>query len=206
MQRPLARRILRYGSLVGPAAFVSAWAVAGSVTGRPYSPVRDTISRLAAVGADTRPLMTAGMVVFGVAMPASALAWKTAVGGRAWMLVAATGMSTLAVAATPLDHSGLIDRLHEIAAATGYVTLAAIPVAARTALSGRGFPRHAAVGTALAVVSATSLAVSLAVEQTGLFQRIGLTVIDLWMIASVPVLGALIGRREHDTTGVTLLD
>jgi len=197
MRRTATARILRFGSLVGPVAFVSAWAVSGSVTGRTYSPVRDTISRLAAIGADTRPLMTAGMVVFGVAMPASAVAWKQALGGRSWMLVAATGVSTLGVAATPLDHSGLVDRLHEIAAGTGYLTLATIPLAARAALAQRGFARHGAVGSVLSVVSIASLATSLAVEQTGLFQRVGLTVIDLWLVASVPVLGTLITRNDH---------
>jgi hypothetical protein len=130
-------------------------------------------------------------------LPASAVAWKAALGGRAWILVAATGISTLAVAATPLDHSELVDRLHEVAAAAGYITLAAIPLAARTGLISRGFARHAAVGTALSIVSAASLVVSLAVEQTGLFQRLGLTVIDLWLVASVPVLGSLVERRDH---------
>lgn len=189
--------MLRFGSLVGPVAFVSAWAASGALTSRAYSPARDTISRLAAVGADTRPLMTTGMVVFGVALPASAVAWKRTLGGRSWMLVAGTGVSTLAVAATPLDRSDLVDRLHEIAAGTGYLTLAAVPLAARAALSHLGFARYAAVGTALSCVSIASLATSLAVEQTGLFQRIGLTVIDLWLVASVPVLGTLITRRER---------
>jgi hypothetical protein len=197
VNRTVATRILRFGSLVGPASFVTAWALAGAVTDRTYSPVRDTISRLAAVGADTRPLMTTGMIAFGVALPASAVAWKATLGGRAWILVAATGISTLAVAATPLDHSELVDRLHEVAAAAGYITLAAIPLAARTGLISRGFARHAAVGTALSIVSAASLVVSLAVEQTGLFQRLGLTVIDLWLVASVPVLGTLVERRDH---------
>lgn len=204
MRRFDATRILRFGSLLGPAAFVSAWAASGVVTDRAYSPVLDTISRLAAIGADTRPLMTAGFVVFGLAVPASAVAWKRALGDRSWMLVVATGVSTLAVAALPLDRSDLVDRLHGIAAGAGYLTLAAIPLTARATLIRSGFARHATIGTAVSIVSVTSLAVSLAVEQTGLFQRLGLTVVDLWLVASVPVLGALVGRSDRSHPGVRL--
>lgn len=113
------------------------------------------------------------------------------------MLVAATGVSTLAVAATPLDRSGFVDQLHSVAAGTGYVTLAAVPLAARAALTRRGFARHGAVGAALSVVSGVSLVVSLMIEQTGLLQRVGLTVVDLWLVASIPVLGALLHRGDR---------
>jgi hypothetical protein len=39
-----------------------------------YSPVQESISRLAAVGAPKRRLMTAGFVCFGVAVPAYGVA------------------------------------------------------------------------------------------------------------------------------------
>ena len=60
--------------MIGPAAFVTAWAANGAAT-KGYSPIDDAISRLAAVGTTTRPFMTAGFVCFGLAVPiyASAL-------------------------------------------------------------------------------------------------------------------------------------
>lgn len=55
--------------IAGPVAFIGAWVSAGLVT-EGYSPVSDTISRLAAQGAPTRPLMTAAPVAFGLLMRA----------------------------------------------------------------------------------------------------------------------------------------
>ncbi|MGB4746437.1 MAG: DUF998 domain-containing protein, partial [Candidatus Microthrix parvicella] len=49
------------GGIVGPAAFIGAW-VAGTVVLDGYSPITDAISRLAAVGADTRWLMSTGFL------------------------------------------------------------------------------------------------------------------------------------------------
>src|SRR5258708_7519274 len=63
------------GGLIGPAAFVGAWALGGALK-EGYSPTNDAISRLAAIGASTRPLMTSGFVCFGIAVPAYALALR----------------------------------------------------------------------------------------------------------------------------------
>lgn len=181
-------RTAAWGGIVGPAAFVGAWALGGLVTSRDYSPVHDTISQLAAEGAPTRGLMTAGMVTFGFALPAYSTALRRAVPGPAWLAAAATGVATLGVAATPLDRSALIDGLHVVAAATGYVTLAAIPLLARRPLIEIGQRGLARIGTVMAAVAAVALPLSLAVSETGLLQRVGLTAGDLFVVASVPVL------------------
>ncbi len=94
-------RALAIGGFVGPAAFVGAWTAAGLRT-RGYSPVTDAISDLAAIGASTRSLMTAGFVVDGIGLTAFGLSMRTAVEGRAWMAAVATGVATLGVAAAPL--------------------------------------------------------------------------------------------------------
>ena len=60
------RRVAALGGIVGPVGFVGAWIASAAITSMPYSSIDDAISRLAAVGADTRWLMTAGMVTFGV--------------------------------------------------------------------------------------------------------------------------------------------
>lgn len=184
-----------WGCVVGPIAFVVAWAVGGAVTTRPYSSVDDTISRLAAVGAPTQPLMTAGMIVFGVAVPSSAPALRRALPDRTWIAAAATGAATLAVAATPLDRSALVDALHVAAAGSGYVTLAAIPLLARRSLIEAGHRTLAAFGTTMAAVSVAALPISLVVTQTGLFQRIGLTAGDLFLVASVPTVREILRNR-----------
>ena len=191
------RNRLAWGGAVGPAAFIGAWAIGGAVTSRVYAPVNDTISQLAAVEAPTRPLMTAGMLTFGVAVPLYALALRRALPGKAWIAAAATGVATLGVAAAPLDRSELVDNLHVVAAGAGYVTLAAVPVLARKALVDAGRARLAAFGVVMAAAAAVALPVSLVVSQTGLFQRIGLTAGDLFLIASVPTLARLSDARRR---------
>ena len=190
------RRRLAIGGAVGPIGFVSAWAIGGIVTSRRYSPVEDTISQLAAIGAPTRALMTAGMVVFGVAVPTYAVALRDALPGRAWIAAAATGIATLGVAAAPLDHSDVVDTLHLIAAGAGYVTLAAVPLLAHRALRDAGHRKLATFGLAMAAISAVALPTSLVVAQTGLFQRMGLAAGDLFLIASVPTVASATTRRS----------
>ena len=189
------RRIREWAGALGPLAFIGAWGVGGMITSRSYSPVHDTISQLAAIGAPTRPVMTTGMITFGVALPLYARALHQALPGRAWVAAAATGFATLGVAATPLDHSELVDGLHLIAAGVGYVTLAVVPILARRSLIEAGHDRLAAFGTTMAGVAAVALPTSLLVSQTGLFQRIGLTAGDAFLLASVPVVRAR--RRQH---------
>lgn len=190
---------LAWGGVIGPAAFIGAWAIGGAVTSRNYSPVDDTISQLAAVGAPTRVLMTSGMIAFGLALPVYAVALRRALPGPAWIAAAATGLSTLAVAAVPLDRSDLVDTLHLVAAGTGYVTLAAVPLLARRHLVAAGHPRLAALGVAMAGISAVSLPTSLVVEQTGLFQRLGLTASDVFLMASVPM---VVARLRSESAAV----
>ena len=186
-----------WGGAFGAAAFIGAWVIGGAITSREYSPVEDTISQLAAVGASTRPLMTAGMITFGIAVPTYACALRRALPGRSWIAAATTGISTLGVAAAPLDHSSLVDGLHASAAGIGYVTLAAVPVLARKALIAEGHDRLAAFGVAMATVAALALPTSLVVPQTGLFQRVGLTAADLFLIVSAPAVASLAQTRRR---------
>ncbi len=125
----MTRRSAAWGGIIGPAAFIGAWALGGAITSG-YSPVEDAISRLAAVHAETRPLMTAGFVIFGVGLPVYACALRDALAGPAWCTAAAAGIATLLVAAAPLDHSATVDTLHGVFAGTGYVALALTPLLA----------------------------------------------------------------------------
>ena len=191
-----AVRAAALGGVIGPVAFIGAW-VAGSARLEGYSVVDDAISRLAASGADTRPLMTAGFVAFGVGLPVYAVALRHVLGGAAWVTAAATGVATLAVAVLPLERSAAVDRWHAVAAAIGYVTLAATPLVARRSLRRRGHDGLAGLGLVCGAVSAAALVASASGGvPTGLFQRIGLTAGDVWVMASAGAIAS--GRLVPD--------
>jgi hypothetical protein len=164
--------------VAGPLAFVAAWAVGGAVA-EAYSPVDDAISRLAAVGAPTRPLMTAGFLGFGAGMAAFAGGLRTSLAGPAWVAALAAGACTVGVAAVPLDAGH--DGLHGVLAGLGYAALVAVPVLAARPLA-RDHRASAGVAAVVAVVAAGCLLASLAVAgANGLLQRAGLTLVDAWV-------------------------
>ena len=174
---------LGLGGVIGPAAFVSAWVVGGA-TKAGYSPVHDAISRLAAIGSSARPLMTAGFVTFGLAVPMASLAFRRAIDGPAWIAAAVTGVATLAVAAAPLDHSSAVDSLHAVFAGVGYISLAAAPLFAARPLARDGHRTLAALGVGAGAIAAVSLALTTTGLPTGLFQRLGLTAGDVWLASA----------------------
>lgn len=187
-------RIAAAGGVLGPAAFIGAWSVGGAIAGRDYSPFDDAISRLAEIGADTRSLMTAGFIAFGVSLPVFGWSLRSRLAGPAWIAAVATGMATLAVAATPLERSDATDTLHAISATAGYMTLAAVPLLAVAPLHRQGHRMLAVSGVAAAFVSTVSLALATSALPTGIFQRIGLTASDLWIVAIAVAM--LSGRLE----------
>ena len=154
-----------------PLSFVGAWLVAGERTPG-YSPVREHISDLAAVGAGTRPLMTAGMVGFGLLAPVFATTFEDR---RLRLSLAVAGLGTLGVAAAPLGAS-FGDGPHVAAAAISYVAMALTPALGARSL---GAPRTSYSLTALAAVL---LAASTTGDHAGLLQRAGLGVTDAWMV------------------------
>jgi Protein of unknown function (DUF998) len=185
----LNKRALAMGGIVGPAAFIGAWATLGAIRDG-YSPITTAISRLAEKGASTAPAMTAGFVAFGVAVPLAGIAFRNHLAGFAWIPAVTTGLATLGVAATPLGHNATVDKLHGVFAGTGYVTLASIPLTMLPLLTGNGPARRAALGTT--ALSGACLAATLAGPAHGFFQRAGLTIGDAWLItASV---GLALGR------------
>jgi hypothetical protein len=165
-------RLAALGGVVGPAAFIAAWAVLGG-RAKHYDPTRDPISRLAAVGAPTRAAMTAGFVTFAAGLFLYALALRDRLPRRVAALVVANAVATLGVAALPLEGFGG-SAGHALAAGTGYATLAALPAASGL----RG-------GKLLTAAIAVALGISVAgTERTGLFQRAGLTLGDAWIVAT----------------------
>lgn len=185
-----ARALSIAGGVAGPAAFVAAWAVGGAVADG-YSPVEDPISRLAAVDAATRPLMTAGFLGFSVGVGAfAAVALRASSPGVAWVAAIGSSLATAAVAALPLDAG--VDGLHGLAAGTGYLALVAVPALATPGLRRGGRPIEAGVALGVAGVAAVALLGSVVVDgSTGLLQRLGLTILDAWVVVTAARLGTL---------------
>lgn len=177
-------RLAAVGGVIGPTAFIASWSIGAAITHDSYSSVEDAISRLAAVRADSRTVMTSGMVTFGVGLPLYAIALRRLVSGPAWVAAAATGIATLAVASAPLDNSSSMDRWHGVFATAGYISLVATPLLAARHLSRAG---HGGLATMAAVAgfSSTALLCATATDgPTGLFQRLGLSATHLWVIVS----------------------
>lgn len=191
-----ARRVAALGLVLGPAAFIAAWAVAGPRMPDPYSPVSDAISRTAAVGSPERWLMTSGFLLYAAGSAAGSIALRRTVPGPAWIANAVNSAATVGVALTPLDRSAAVDGAHAVTATTGYVSLALTPLLAARPLADAGHTAaaRASVGVA-AAVGACLIATVGSNDASGLLQRIGLTVGDAWLIAAGAVL--LAGRSRH---------
>ena len=103
-------------------------------------------------------------------------------------------LATLAVALLPLtrEPGGGQDVAHAVAAGIGYIGMAVSPLLGGAALRRLGRPRAAALSTLVGVVSACALVASLVVDRSGLFQRLGLTVVDAWYVVMA---GQLLRRR-----------
>jgi uncharacterized protein DUF998 len=181
-------RLLALGGFVGPIAFVGSWAIAGATTAH-YSAVDNAISDLAAVHARTRVAMTVGFVVFGLGVIAFGLALRAGLPGRAWMAAIATGACTIGVAATPLGGwPGAAT--HAAFAGLGYATLVALPLLAAAPLTRAGHLIRARLSVLTGAVSATCLASSTLGPAHGLWQRLGLTTGDVWIVATASAIAA----------------
>ncbi len=170
-------RMLAVGGLVGPIAFVGAWIGCGFAAPH-YSPVHDAISQLARLGASTRVPMTLGFVVYGLAVPLYGWSLRSVLPGRAWVSVVLTGLATLGVAAFPL---GFRDAIHAAFAGLGYITLASAPLLAAGPLRAAGRTRAANASLVLGLGCAVCLVLSVTTGPSGLFQRAGLTMGDVWL-------------------------
>jgi hypothetical membrane protein len=175
-------RLRAAGGVVGPVAFVGAWSLAG-LSARHYSATQDAISRLAQTGAPTRVAMSAGFVGFGLGVSIYASALRSALDGPAWATALATGLATLGVAAVPLG-SPTRDAVHGCFATAGYITLAATPLLASVPLARAGRRAWARASVLSGIVSAACLVATVAGPSHGLFQRLGLGAVDIWIVAT----------------------
>ncbi len=177
------RTAARVGGVLGPTMFLFGWIISALRTDE-YSVIEDAISRLAAVGAPTRWLMTAGFIGFTVGVAFYAYGLRAKLDGPAWIAALIASIATLGVALFPLDHSSGVDLLHGAAAFTGYVALSALPLYAAPELARRGHRRAALLSRLCGTISSLALAATLLGPAHGLFQRIGVTVGDAWIAGS----------------------
>ena len=172
--------------MLAPASFIAAWATFGARR-EGYDPVEQAISQLARVDSPERWGMTAGFVSFGVLLPLAATRLPDLLRAgrplRTSMVLA--GVSTLAVAVLPLqrEEGGPGDLLHAVAAGAGYLAMAASPTLGARGLRQSGHRAAAAASVAVTLTSVTALVASVTAGPTGLFQRLGLGVVDLWFIS-----------------------
>ncbi|MCU1591009.1 MAG: hypothetical protein JWP11_2265 [Frankiales bacterium] len=176
-------RLATWCGVLAPASFVTAWAVCGTLRDG-YDPVDEAISQLAREGTPGRLGMTAGFVGFGVLLPVFAQRLPRLLSAGSSLRVTATvaGLSTLAVAAFPLQHEpgGTGDARHAVAAGVGYLAMAASPALAVGPLLRSGRRTAAGASAAVSAVSAAALVASVTTAHTGLWQRVGLGVVDAW--------------------------
>src|SRR6478735_9866608 len=183
------------GLVAGPAAFIGGWVVGGGRT-PDYSPVDDAISRIAAIGAPNRELMTTAFVAYGASVIVGSTALRTSPLRRCWTLAAVNGAATIAVAALPLEHSASMDTWHGVAAGIGYASITALPIVSAGPLRQLGHHRAANLAIAGGVTSGLCLVLTTVTDANGFFQRLGLTVGDVWLVATGIALFRA-GRRDR---------
>lgn len=112
-----------------PVLLIGGWTVAAARQVGGFDPVVETISALAARGADDRWIMTTGLAGLGVCHVVTALALRpAAAAGR--VVLAAGGIATVLVAAFPLPADDSGSTAHGLAAGVGFLTLAGWPAVA----------------------------------------------------------------------------
>ncbi len=191
------QQVAALGLVVGPVAFVAAWAVAGAAT-EGYSPIDEAISRLAAVDAPQRNVMTLGFVAYGAYLLAAVPVLRRSSIGRCWPAVAVNALATWAVAALPLDRSSGIDAAHGRGRRRWATPRWRPPRPWPPGPSpGRvGARRHRVVGGRGG--HRRLLALTVVVDANGLAQRVGLGIGDVWLaVVGVALAGGHLVRAER---------
>lgn len=160
--------------------FISTWLAAGAMTDG-YSPIRDHISDLDAIDAPTRPLMNAAFIAFALGAGLAAGPLRRFVGTPSATAIGANAAISIGIMLAPLGVSENGDRLHQVVAGLGYLALAATAPAAAPILARRSRPL-AVASVGVGSVSLICLGLSLSGPQAGLWQRVGITTTDAWLM------------------------
>ncbi|QIM22602.1 DUF998 domain-containing protein [Phycicoccus sp. HDW14] len=165
---------------VAVVALVGGWTWAADLVGSGFDPTTESISALASLETPHRWVMTAALVVTGVAHLVSAWALGSArVVGRG--LLAAGGVATLLVALLPLPSRTESSAAHTVVATASFLLLALWPVfAARRDGPPVLAPRVARPAGGVLLVAVASLAVGAGGGTFGLHERVVAALTVLW--------------------------
>lgn len=194
-------RQLAWGGIIGPVGFVLSWIVWGVVASN-YTALDDAISELAASNASTRWGMTAGFLCFTIGVGLFSLCLRRAVPGPAWISALVSAFAVLGAAIFPLGSEPWAT-IHGVFAGTGYIAHALTPLLAAREFARTGQRGWTGYSVATSLVSAVALLYTLADFDHGMFQRIGLTVTDIWLVAAAVTIlrtGQLVGGQATAAT------
>lgn len=174
-------------SAAAPVLLIGGWTVAAARQQEGFDPVVETISALAAYGADDRWVMTTALAGLGLCHLTTAAALRGAApGGRA--ILAGGGVATVLVAVFPLpaDESG--STAHTVVAGTAFIALAVWPVlAGRRNAPGplRPAASVAAAAVLLGLVGWFGAELTSDSDRVGLAERVAAGAQSLWPLAAV---------------------
>lgn len=181
----------RFLGALGPITFVVSWTVAGGVrTG--YEPLDEPISRLFELGAPNRWMVIAGVVTYALgAIAFAGFLWGRGVRAGA-VFMGLAGAAALGIVAFPCSPGcpgpGLAtDDGHVLAAGTNYASFALAALSTTVTFRRRheAATGYLALSLSLALVGAAGLAAqAVGAPHDGLLQRVGLTSLDVWMVAT----------------------
>lgn len=193
-------------AVAAPVLLIGGWTLAAALQDDGFDQVAGTISALAALDADHRWVMTAGIAGTGVAHVVTALALRRATtAGRVWYAVG--GAATAAVAAFPLPagESEGGAPLHALTAGAAFVLLGTWPLVERLA-RGRRAPRQLPAGLRTPAVAGASAVLlgtlawfgaELGGDRVGLAERVAAGAQSVWPL--VVVLTARAASRQRAT-------
>ncbi|WP_375499949.1 DUF998 domain-containing protein [uncultured Jatrophihabitans sp.] len=184
LSRPPAWALL--SSAFAPVVLVTGWTVGGALQAPGYDAVHDTISALAAYGAQHRWIMTAALAGLGAAHTVTGAGLRSVHRWPRLVLIAA-GLATLAVAAFPEPARGS-SNAHAVFAAVAFVLLAGWPATLARASGTAPLPERRPVAYAVAAVSVALLiwfALTLAHGPLGVSERVLTAQQALWPLVVV---------------------
>ena len=174
------RKITWVSATTAPIALIGGWTLAAPRQAEAYDATRDTISALAAHGADDRWLMTAALAVVGGCHVVTAYGLEeSAPLGRVLLGLGGVATGLVAVFAEPSE-------AHFPVATASFVLLAIWPAA-----SGLPTPRAGWVAAGAMSALLAWFGTELGGERVGLVERVAAAAESLWPLAAV----ALTARR-----------
>ena len=183
----------------GPLLLIGGWTLAASHQPKGYSPIRDTISSLAARGATDRWIMTLALAGLGTSYVVTATGLRAAGGvGRTVLVVG--GLATLLVAAFPQPAFGN-SVAHTGAATVAFVALAIWPVLAARRQTPAPLLTYGAsiAATAIMITLVLWFVVEIHGGHRGVAERFAAGMEALWPLAVVVSIGFAVHRHPSPT-------